>query len=422
MNLITDLHIHSKYARATSKALDFASLEKNALLKGIHLLGTGDFTHPEWRKEISANLADVRDGIYKSRTGFPFICQTEISLIYSQGGKGRRVHNLVLAPSLEVVDQITEALKKRGRVDYDGRPIFNIPCPEFVEMMVQISKDIEVIPAHAWTPWFSIFGSMSGFDSIKDCFLDKTKYIHAIETGLSSDPAMNWRLSQLDNITLVSFSDAHSAWPWRLGRECTIFDAEKLTYDEIIKAIRENKVVETIEFFPEEGKYHWDGHRNCNVSMQPADAIRQNNLCQKCRQKLTIGVLHRVEQLADRAAGEKPKNAKPFRNLIPLSEVIAAVRQAQPFAKKVWQDYNELLTCFGTELDVLLNIEKNRLAEVVDEKIADVIVKIREQKVNFKPGYDGVYGVPIIDSMELRMPGQEIASEKKSVQKGLTDF
>ncbi|MBW3013885.1 endonuclease Q family protein, partial [Candidatus Woesearchaeota archaeon] len=285
MEYIADLHIHSRHSRATSTSLDLKNLEKYAKIKGVNLLGTGDFTHPKWIEELREGLTETEagSGVYQTKTGFPFVFQTELSLIYTQDGKGRKVHNVVLSPSIEVAEQITEALKKRGRVDYDGRPIFGIPCPEFVEMMKQISKDIEVIPAHVWTPHFGALGASSGFNSIKECFLDTEKHINAIETGLSSDPAMNWRISSLDRYTLVSFSDLHSFWPWRLGREATVFNFNKLTYQNILKAIKEKTgLLKTIEFWPHEGKYHFDGHRNCNVCLDPAESIKLNNKCPKC--------------------------------------------------------------------------------------------------------------------------------------------
>jgi uncharacterized protein (TIGR00375 family) len=298
MKVISDLHIHGRFSRATSKELTIANLEKYARMKGLNLLGTGDFTHPEWYSELKKDLT-YEDGVLKTKNRFCFIPQTEISLMYTQGGKGRRIHQVVLAPDLEVVSQITDELKKRGRVDYDGRPIFKIPSPEFVGMMHSISDKIEVIPAHVWTPWFGTFGSMSGFDSLKECFLDKVNKIHAIETGLSSDPAMNWRIKELDNKSIVSFSDLHSFWPWRMGRECTIFDVAKINYDLILKAIREQKVVETIEFFPEEGKYHYDGHRNCDIVMSPKETKKHKGICPKCGKNLTVGVAYRVEELAE---------------------------------------------------------------------------------------------------------------------------
>src|SRR3989338_3335354 len=324
MKIISDLHIHSRFSRATSNTLNIPNLEKYAKIKGLNLLGTGDFTHPEWIKELKNELTEDGSGILKTKTGFNFLLQTEISLIYSQDGKGRRVHNIVLAKNLDIVDQINTQLRKKGRLDYDGRPIFGISCVEFVEFMKNIDKGIEIIPAHIWTPWFSMFGSNSGFDSIKECFKEKTDEIHAIETGLSSDPAMNWRLSQLDNLSIVSFSDLHSYWPWRIGREATIFNC-KLDYDEIIKSLRNKSIEMTIEVDPNYGKYHLDGHRACNVCLEPKESIKNKNICPKCKRPLTVGVLQRVEHLADRNEGFKPKDAKPFKSLIPLSEILSAL-------------------------------------------------------------------------------------------------
>ena len=319
MKILADLHIHSKYARATSKDLTIENLEKYARIKGVDLLGTGDFTHPEWIKEIKTKLKEDDTGILRSTNGFPFVLQTEIAVVYSKNGKGRRIHYLILAQSIEVVKQITDFLLTKGRVDYDGRPIFGLNSIELVEKMHEISPEIEVIPAHAWTPWMSIFGSESGFDSLKECFEDKTKYIHAIETGLSSDPPMNWRIPELDNITLTSNSDCHSFWPWRIGREANVLEMKELSYKNIIAAIRERKgFVETIEVDPGYGKYHFDGHRLCGVVMSPQESARHNNICPKCGKKMTIGVLNRVEQLAaeDRPEGFTRKDVVPFKSLI----------------------------------------------------------------------------------------------------------
>ncbi|MFH1332298.1 MAG: endonuclease Q family protein [archaeon] len=409
--IIADLHIHSKYSRACSTSLDIPSLEKYAKIKGLHLLGTGDFTHPKWIKELKENLVENDDGILKTKSGFSFVLQSEISLIYSQGGKGRRVHNVVLAPSFDVVSQITEALGKRGRLDYDGRPIFNIPCPEFVDMMVGISKDIEVIPAHAWTPWFSLFGSNSGFDSLKDCFQDKSNYIHAIETGLSSDPPMNWRLSQLDNVSIVSSSDSHSFWPWRLGREATLFDCSP-SYKNILKGIRtRDGLNSTVEVDPNFGKYHLTGHRLCNVRLTPKESLKSNNICPKCGRPLTVGVLQRVEQLADREEGFRSKNAKPFYSVIPLSEILASILGKAVSTKVVWQEYNKLIGSFGSEFNVLLFTPLEDLKKVTDEKIADVITRNRNHEIEISPGYDGVYGEPVLGGVGV-----------KKNQKNLLDF
>jgi len=289
--IFADLHIHSRYSRATSKNLSIKNLEKWARIKGLNLLGTGDFTHPEWLKELKNELKED-EGILKTESGFNFILQTEISLMYSQDGKGRRIHLLILAPSFEIIDQINSYLGKKGRVDYDGRPIFNIPCYELVENLMSISKDIEIIPAHCWTPYFGIFGSITGFGSMDDAFKDKVKYIHAFETGLSSDPEMNWRLSALDKFSILSFSDSHSFWPWRLGREATVFDLKKISYKDLIYSIRNKKIEFTIETNPAYGKYHFDGHRLCNYSCSPEESIKNNNICPVCKKPLTIGVLN----------------------------------------------------------------------------------------------------------------------------------
>ncbi len=419
MNIISDLHIHSRFSRACSKQITIPNLEKYAKIKGITLLGTGDFTHPAWITELKETLTQGDDGILRTSSGFPFLLSTELANIYTQDGKGRRVHNVILAPSFEVVEQITEELKKRGRVDYDGRPIFGFSCIELVEMMMGISRDIEVIPAHIWTPWFSVFGSKSGFDSLKDCFQDRVKYIHALETGLSSNPSMNWRLSQLDSYQLVSFSDSHSFWPWRMGREATVFDTE-LSYGSILNAIRTGEgLVETIEVDPSYGKYHYDGHRNCNVCMKPSEALENRNVCPVCGRELTIGVLHRVEELADREDGFKPKGAKPFRSLIPLSEIISQVLGiGQLYSKKIWEIHSNLVDSFSSELEVLLNAPLEKMKTLVPEKVAQGIIGIRNGRVRIEPGFDGVYGHPVFNGKKRKVGNQK----KLGRQKSLTDF
>ena len=798
MKLIADLQIHSRFSRATGRDINIANLEKYARLKGIDLLGTGDITHPEWLKELKNELTEDGSGILKSKSGFNFVLQGEISNIYSQGGKGRRVHNVLLAKNFEVAEQIQAALKKKGRIDYDGRPIFGFSCIELVEMLKNIDEKIEIIPAHCllpgtiihsnpnlkaiesfkkndrvlthkgnyrkvkeiysrpykgyvyhikpryftlglttteehpfyaiktlkncswtsgickpthphikrcvtkahrrykpqwilaknleigdvilyprlknikdakllkigkddvnvdkdfcrlvgyylaegysngrdgigfafnkneekfvndvknliskifnvnikegktkgdiivysnslrrffeknfysndkkrayskcmpswmlyfplekqveifkgwwygdkgstssrllmnqfkiiclrlgiipsifvdsremhklrgkhvlkgrtiearydnyilnrltffedkfdllkddffkdfkrdkfkygwmddnyaylpilkmnksyyegkvynlevekdnsyvsefavihncWTPWFSLFGSMSGFDSVKECFKDQTKHIHAIETGMSSDPAMNWRLSQLDDFTLVSSSDAHSYWPWRMGREANVFDID-MNYDSVIKAIRDKKgFLYTIETNPEYGKYHVDGHRACDVSFEPHESKKHNNICPKCKKPLTIGVLHRVEELADRPHGFIPKNAIPFRSVIPLAEILSFLLGVSVASKKVWQEYFRLVNHFGSEFNVLFDAKKEEMAKVVDGKVADAIIAVRENKVEIKPGYDGVYGQLVFDKNELK----NIERGKKiTPQKSLSEF
>ncbi|MBW2975826.1 endonuclease Q family protein [Candidatus Woesearchaeota archaeon] len=422
MRIISDLHIHSRFSRATSKTLNIANLEKYAGIKGLNLLGTGDFTHPEWIKELKNELTEDGTGILKTKTGFNFLLQTEISLIYSQSGKGRRVHNVVLAKSFDVAEQINNQLRKKGRLDYDGRPIFGMSCVEFTELMKNIDKDIEIIPAHIWTPWFSLFGSNSGFDSVKECFQEKAKEIHAIETGLSSDPAMNWRLSQLDSFSIVSFSDLHSYWPWRIGREATVFNC-KLDYDEIISSLKNKKIESTIEVDPSYGKYHFDGHRACSICLSPKEAIKNKNNCPKCGKKLTIGVLHRVEELADREEGYKPKDAIPFKSLIPLSEILSSLLGTSLSSQKIWKEYYNLVNKFGSELNVLLEAEKEELEKAADEKVAEAIINNREGKIKINPGYDGVYGQPVFSSENnfKNIENQERQKHKEN-QQGLSKF
>ncbi|MBI2650272.1 hypothetical protein HYX04_03075 [Candidatus Woesearchaeota archaeon] len=801
MKLIADLQIHSRFSRATSSSLNLPNLEKYAKLKGLNLLGTGDFTHPKWLAELKNELKEDGSGILASKSGFHFVLQGEISNIYTQDGKGRRIHNLLLARNFEVVEQINSALLKKGRLDYDGRPIFGFSCIELVEMMKEIDDEIEIIPAHCllpgtiihsnpklmpiehlkngdkvlthkskyrkvkaihnrhykgdiyhikpryfslglntteehpffaiktlkdcswtsgickptyphikrcvtnayqkyeprwiqaknlevgdvllyprltstkdvkyvkigndnvrvdekfcrligyylaegytngrdcigfsfnkeetqflndvrylisevlkykskegktfgdilvysnrirlffeenfycdnqkrassksmpywmlklplkkqveilkgwwygdrgstssrtlmnqfkiiclrlgvvpsirvdtkdshilrgkhilknriitaqsdnyildrltffedkfnllkneyfrickpkkemkygwidnkyvylpifkiikkhyegyvynleveednsyvaefaaihncWTPWYGIFGSMSGFDSVEECFKEKSKHIYAIETGLSSDPAMNWRLSKLDKYTLLSSSDAHSFWPWRLGREANVFDMD-WSYDDLLQAIRKRKgFVETIEMWPHEGKYHYTGHRNCNVCLSPKESIELKNICPKCRTPLTVGVAQRVEMLADREEGFVPENAVPFKNLIPLSEVIAGTTGHAVSSKQVWEEYYKLINEFGNEFNILLEAEETNLKKITSEKIANNIIKNRNQKIPFKPGYDGVYGVPIFnDKYAIKIKEQN--NELKIKQKGLDEF
>jgi len=418
MKIISDLQIHSRFSRATSKSINIENLEKYARLKGLNLLGTGDISHPEWLKELKKELKEDGSGILTSKSGFKFVLQGEVSNIYTQDGKGRRIHNLILAKNFEIAEQIQSALKKRGRIDYDGRPIFGFSCPELVEMMKAIDEKIEIIPAHAWTPWFSLFGSMSEFNSVEECYKDQTKHIYAIETGLSSDPSMNWRLSQLDKYTLVSNSDAHSFWPWRLGREANVFDID-LTYDDLIKAIRTRKGLSyTIEVDPNYGKYHVDGHRACNISMEPEESKKLNNICPKCKKPLTIGVLHRVEELADRPEGFTPKNTIPYKSLIPLSEILSFLLKTSVATKKIWQEYYKLVNNFESEFDILLEAKKEDLVKFTDEKIADAIIAVREGKVKIKPGYDGVYGELIFDNKIE----EKNTNKTKPKQKSLSDF
>jgi len=395
--LFLDLHIHSKYSRATSKDLSFEKLVKYARIKGVDVLGTGDFTHPEQMKAIKK--LKEKDGLYYYNS-FPFMITGEISLMYTQE-KSRKVHLVILVPNLETAERINSFLDTLGRRDYDGRPIFGISCEKFTEKMMEISKDIEIIPAHCWTPWFGIFGSKSGFNSLKEAFGLQIENIHAIETGLSSDPQMNWRLSQLDNFAILSFSDSHSFWPWRIGREATIINSNKLSYNEIIKAIRENTIEGTVEVEPAYGMYHWDGHRNCNFSCSPEETKKLNGVCPVCGDLLTIGVEYRVEELADRDERFIPKNAKKVYKLLPLHEVIAMFTNTGIAAKKNWEIYNDLLEKFKSEFNILLNVDKKEfLNNNINEKLIELIMKNRSGHIKVKPGYDGKYGEPVLEEQK----------------------
>lgn len=404
MKIIADLQIHSKYARATSKDISIENLEKYARIKGLNLLGVGDFQHPLRRKEIDEKLTEDSEGILWTKTEFPFLWQTEVSLMFFQGGKRRAVHLLVFAPNKIVADKIVSYLGSKGRLDYDGRPIFGISCRDFVKNLKEIDDKIEIIPAHAFTPWFGLYGSQSGFDSLKECFQDQIEKIYAIESGMSADPKMIWRLKERTNI--VSFSDAHSFWPWRLGREATIFEIKKISYDEIIKAIRTGVGLQsTIETPPEYGKYHWDGHRNCNFSCSPEETKKLKGICPICKKELTIGVDYRIEQLAKEKKGYVPKDAKPYYSLIPLHELISFSLKSPLTSKKTWEIYNLLIKEFDNEFNILLNVKKEKLISFLqkNEDIAELIILNREKKLMVKPGYDGTYGKIILKDKQSKL-------------------
>ena len=392
MDFITDLHVHSRFSRGCSTKINIDMLEKFAKIKGVDVLGTGDFTHPEWFKEINEKLEEDEKGVLRTKNGFKFLWSTELSLIYTQGERGRRVHHVLLAPNKDTVQQIQSELLKKGRLDYDGRPIFGFSSIELVDMMRSINPDIEIIPAHAWTSWFAIFGSKSGFNSIQECFEDNSKYIHAIETGMSSDPNMNSALSSLDKINLVSFSDAHSFWPWRLGREATIFSVKE-SYSEILKAIRTGEGLKsTIETDPEYGKYHLDGHRKCDVIMEPQETKEKGTACSKCGGPITVGVLNRVLELADREIGVKSVERPPYVKLIPLHEILSFAIGFGISTKKVGEVYDKLIKRFGTEYNVLLKASHEEIQSESTKTVADLVIRSREGKLSIKPGYDGEYG------------------------------
>ncbi|MCL5879140.1 MAG: endonuclease Q family protein [Deltaproteobacteria bacterium] len=396
MRITADLHVHSKYSRATSKDMDVDSIALWAHRKGINLVGTGDFTHPAYVKELKQKLVPEEDGLLalkKKDRGVRFMLTTEISTIYSSGGKTRRIHTVLTAPSFEAVNRISRTLLKFGRLDYDGRPIFGFSAKDLVKLVMDASSSCMVIPAHAWTPWYSVFGSKSGFDSIEECFEEQAQHIHAIETGLSSDPPMNWRVKALDKITLISNSDAHS--PEKLGREANVFECA-MSYQDIISAIQskdKKRFLYTVEFFPEEGKYHFDGHRTCKISFSPEQSRRHDGICPVCGKPLTIGVLSRVEALATRKDGVMPDHAIPFRHLIPLKEIIADLLGIGVNTAGVNRLYTGIVIEKGIpELDILQTMPEEELRHVVPENILTGIMKVRNGSVTIAPGYDGEYG------------------------------
>ncbi len=396
MEIIADLQIHSRYARATSKDITIDNLEKWARIKGLDLLGTGDFQHPEWNKEIKEKLKEDSNGILWSKNGFPFLWQTEVSLMFSQEGKRRAVHLLIFSPNGKIADKIIEYLGSKGRLDYDGRPIFGISCKQLVKELKEIDDNIEIIPAHAFTPWFGLYGSDSGFDSLEECFGEQSKHIYAIESGMSASPDMIWRLKEFidGKINIVSFSDAHSFWPWRIGREATIFELKELSYDEIMKSIRSGEGISaTIETPPEYGKYHWDGHRNCNFSCSPEETKKLEGKCPVCGKALTIGVENRIDKIAKEKEGYKPENAKTFYKLLPLHELIALWNESSLSSKKTWAVYNSLIEKFKDEFKILLDTSKEEMIkEKVNEKLIELILLNRGGKLKVKPGFDGEYG------------------------------
>ncbi|MBI2184913.1 MAG: DNA helicase UvrD [Thaumarchaeota archaeon] len=401
MRIITDLHIHSRFSAATSQTMDLRSLALNAKIKGLDLLGTGDALHPKWLKELTEELEPLEDGTYvlkNTKEQKPcFLVSTEVSTIYEKEGKARKVHHIILLPDLEAAAQLADKLKTKGNVNADGRPSLSMTAPELVESVKEVDDRTEIFPAHVWTPWFSIFGANNSFNTIEECYEDQSDHIHALETGLSSDPPMNWRLSRLDRYVLVSNSDCHSPLPHRLGREANIFELSKPSYREIVSALRKSgnsKLASTIETRPEYGKYHWTGHRSCNVSLAPSDALKHGNHCPRCGRKLTLGVEQRVEDLADRPVGFTPREAAGYVYLIPLHELLATVLGAASIAtRKVQQVYNDLVNRFGSEYNVMLSTQREELATAAGNEVATAIEAVRKNTLKVTPGYDGVYGV-----------------------------
>lgn len=414
MPFVADFHIHSRYSRATSKNLTLEELDRVAAEKGVAVLGTGDFTHPLWFAELERELEEAEPGLYR-RKGSPygtrFLLTCEVASIYSKGGAVRRVHTLLFAPSLEVARAINKQLNQVGNLKSDGRPILGLDVAELARITLAVDERCMVIPAHAWTPWFSVFGSKSGFNSLEEAFGDMAPHIFAIETGLSSDPAMNWRVGALDDIALISNSDCHSSA--KIAREANVFACE-MSYEAIrdtLKTKDPKRFVETLEFFPEEGKYHYDGHRACNIRQKPASTRRLRRggpigpgaqECPACGRPLTVGVLSRVEELATRPEGEKPGNAIPFRNIIPLEELIAATYGNGVGTKRVAKTYAALIAEFGTMLAVILDIPIEDIARVAGWGVAEAVRRMREGSVYIEPGYDGEYGTISVFTAEER--------------------
>lgn len=428
MQIIADLQLHSRYSRAVSPKMDLFEINSWASKKGIQLVATGDWTHPLWFRHINENLKEINSGIYELKkkpegvnTDVYFFLSTEISSIYSQGGEVHRVHNLIFSPSIETCQKIIKRLQSEGaNLMADGRPIVGISSKDLLEMVLEIDENILFIPAHAWTPWFSLYGSKSGFDSIEECFgPENAKHIYAVETGLSSDPLMNWQIKELEGRSIVSFSDAHSG-P-KLGREATVFipiDAttyklQTITYTDIAAAIRQDagaklKIGYTIEFFPEEGKYHWSGHRVCNIRYNAQEVKEKGEACPVCGKPLTIGVENRVLDLSYKSLTaddltflknksdltfvyDKEKKRKPFVSLIPLLEILTEINDGSPV--KALRSYEDLTTRLGTEFDILMKKSYEEIMSIGGEKLSKAIEIVRNRKVFVDPGYDGVFGV-----------------------------
>ena len=406
MKIVADFHIHSKYSRATSPNMDLEHIFQSAKEKGITIVGTGDFTHPKWFKNLKKKLEPAEEGLYKLKGtdgSVRFVVTGEISNMYTRHGRGRRIHSLIILPSLESAEKINNILSLQGNIKSDGRPILGMDTEELLKIVIDTEPNALFIPAHVCTPWFGVFGSMSGFDSLEEAFGENAKHIYAMETGLSADPEMIWRIPDGRRMTLISNSDAHS--PAKLGREVNVFDTE-LSYSAIRDAIikkDKSKFLNTIEFFPQEGKYHYDGHRLCNVSMSPKQRKKAKGICPKCGRKLTVGVLSRVDELADRKDGFVPSDAIPYKSLVPLKEIIAEAIGIGPQTKGVDKQYQILIQKFSNEFNILLNVPFKELNKFTLPRIAEGIKRVRSGKLIIEPGYDGEFGkVKIFQETEKR--------------------
>lgn len=421
MAYVADLHIHSRFSRACSSALNIPNLSEWAKLKGINLMGTGDCLHPLWQAELKKDLKEI-NGVYEY-DGVKFLPTVEVACIYSDKGKVRRIHIVIILPSLESAEKLAQALTKRGiNIISDGRPIMGMSSKELCEIVFKVEPEAIIIPAHIWTPWFSLFGSESGYDKFEDCFGEYSDQIFAVETGLSSEPAMNWRVSQLDNKSIVSFSDAHSL-P-RLGREVTIISGEP-DFTSLRKSLKDRKIIGTIEFFPEEGKYHYSGHRNCGIVYDSKQLKENGEICPVCKRKLTLGVLKRVEDLADRTMNDlrltmnegvtksEAFSEKPgFRMLVQLEEIVAESLKSSVASQKTKDEYQRLISRLGPELKILTKIPIEDIAKIGGEKLAQGIKRVREGKLSIKPGYDNTYGI-------VKIWDEEEEEKKDAEQVGL---
>lgn len=425
--LVVDLHLHSRFSMATSPQLNLETLEATGRRKGINLLAAPDFTHPVWREEMLRTLEEVNEGTYRLKAtsadapqhsmqaslfsssapsgdteetsrSTVFVPVTEISCIWYHGGRSRRVHVLLMAPSLEAAERISAALSHHQDLLSDGRPMIKMSAEHLYSLVLEIDELCVLFPAHAWTPWYGVYGSKSGFDSLEECFGEHAKRVPAIETGLSSNPEMNWSVSDIGKRSIVSFSDAHS--PATMGRELTVLDAEP-SYESVRSALFENRVVETVEFHPEHGKYHMNGHRKCGVKLEPAETPSDGK-CRGCGRPLTLGVLHRISELADRPSEQtvlkdgllygKGPHTRPFRQLVALRELLSQALEVGVGAKKVTRMYDRLINEVGNELDVLTKESHDSIASVVGEQTASLVVAVREGRVEVDAGFDGVYG------------------------------
>lgn len=436
MEIIADLHIHSKYSRAVSRNMTLPVMTQFARQKGLGLLTTGDWTHPLWLREIKQNLVEDTEGVYKLKESRDkddpkFVLSVEVSSIYSQGGTTRRIHTLLFAPNVKTAEKFNAKLVKRGaNITSDGRPIVGITPPELLEMLMEIDERSFLIPCHVWTPWFSLYGSMSGFDSIEDCFGKYSKYIYGVETGLSSDPVMNWRIEELKSRSILSNSDSHS--PMKMGREANVFELEKLTYENLKKAIkrenRSNRIKYTVEFYPEEGKYHFSGHRNCGVSFSPDELAKNGISCPKCKKGLTVGVMNRVEDLAGSdekvitqigKSGVKwymdpDKNFPPYAKLVPLIEIISEVIGMGVASMKVKNLFDEMINSLGSEFEILMKTPTDVIEKKFSHEMANAISHVRTGDIFIKPGFDGEYGIVKINKGEQKEK-KVIPTEQKSL-------